>query len=158
MKKLALLLLATGLSLSIKAITPGNENIKLPLYTIAAAEESEPGTTLENTVRTYIENYLEGDFEEMTTVLHENFTNQGLSHDGKLGERQNAEDLKRIMHGQIQIAPESQENIITVTGIKDNVATVLLETGTDVARWDEYITLEKNNGKWKVKKIFWSFK
>jgi hypothetical protein len=35
---------------------------------------------------------------------------------------------------------------------------VLLETGTDVARWNEYITLEKEDGKWKVKKIFWSFK
>jgi hypothetical protein len=158
MKKIALLLLATGLSLTSKAITPGNENIKLPLYTIAAAEEGEPGTTLENTVRTYIENYLEGDFEEMITVLHKDFTNQGLSRDGKLGDPQNAEDLKRIMLGQNQVAPESQENIITITGIENNVATVLLETGTDVARWNEYITLEKNNGKWKVKKIFWSFK
>jgi hypothetical protein len=158
MKKIALLLLATGLSLTSKAITPGNENTILPIYTISAEEEGEPGSTLENTVRTYIENYLEGDFEEMTTVLHQNFSNQGLNHDGKLGERQNAQDLKRLMQGQNQIAPESQENIITVTGIKDNVATVLLETGTDVARWDEYITLEKEDGKWKVKKIFWSFK
>jgi hypothetical protein len=158
MKKIALLLLATGLSLTSKAITPGNENVKLPIYTISAEEEGEPGSTLENTVRTYIENYLEGDFEEMTTVLHQNFSNQGLNHDGKLGERQNAQDLKRLMQGQNQIAPESQENIITVTGIKDNVATVLLETGTDVARWNEYITLEKEDGKWKVKKIFWSFK
>jgi hypothetical protein len=158
MKKIALLLLATGLSLTSKAITPGNENTILPIYTISAEEEDEPGSTLENTVRTYIENYLEGDFEEMTTVLHQNFSNQGLNHDGKLGERQNAQDLKRLMQGQNQIAPESQENIITVTGIKDNVATVLLETGTDVARWDEYITLEKEDGKWKVKKIFWSFK
>jgi hypothetical protein len=158
MKKIALLLLATGLSLTSKAITPGNENTILPIYTISAEEEGEPGSTLENTVRTYIENYLEGDFEEMTTVLHQNFSNQGLNHDGKLGERQNAQDLKRLMQGQNQIAPESQENIITVTGIKDNVATVLLETGTDVARWNEYITLEKEDGKWKVKKIFWSFK
>jgi len=121
-------------------------------------EEGEPGTTLENTVRTYIENYLEGDFEEMITVLHQDFTNQGLSHDGQLGEPQSAEDLKRIMQVQNQIAPESQENIITITGIENNVATVLLETGTDVARWNEYITLEKNNGKWKVKQIFWRFK
>jgi len=158
MKKVALLLLATSLSFSIKAISTGDENLKLPLYTIAPEEEGEPGTTLENTVRTYIENYLEGDFEEMITVLHRDFSNQGLSHDGKLSERQNAADLKRLMHGQTQIAPESQANIITVTGIQDNIATVLLETGTDVARWNEFITLEKENGKWKVKKIFWSFK
>lgn len=160
MKKLTFFALAASLSLSstVFAKEPGNEEVKLPIYTIALEEEGEPGTTIENTVRTYIENYLEGDFDEMTSVLHKDFSNQGLSHDGKLSESQNAADLKRLMQGQKQMAPESQENIITVTGIEDNVATVLLETGTDVARWNEYITLEKENGKWKVKKIFWSFK
>ena len=160
MKKLSFLALAAGLSISssVFANHPGNEEIQLPIYIIAEAEEGEPGTTLENTVRTYIENYHEGDFQEMISVLHKDFTNQGLNHDGKLSERQNAQDLKRLMQGQTQTAPELQENIITVTGIEDNVATVLLETGTDVARWNEYITLEKENGIWKVKKVFWSFK
>jgi hypothetical protein len=96
MKKIALLLLATGLSLTSKAITPGNENIKLPLYTIAAAEEGEPRNTLENTFRNYIENYLEGDFEEVTGILHQDISKQGFNQNGKLVALQSAKDLSDL--------------------------------------------------------------
>jgi hypothetical protein len=96
MKKIALLLLATGLSLTSKAITPGNENLKPPIYTISAEEEGEPRTTLENTFRNYIENYLEGDFEEVTGILHQDISKQGFNQNGKLVALQSAKDLSDL--------------------------------------------------------------
>jgi hypothetical protein len=96
MKKIALLLLATGLSLISKAITPGNENTILPIYTISAEEEGEPGTKLENTFRNYIENYLDGDLEEMTSVLHQDISKQGFNKNSKLGALQSAKDLSDL--------------------------------------------------------------
>jgi|GEM_PF-6615013 len=158
MKKLATLLLAFALNISSNAFSPEQKDFTTDLANSSLAEVGEASKTLENTVLTYIENYHAGDFEEMITVLHEDFSNQILNQEGSLSQRQDVEDLKRLMQGQKQLAPESQENIITITSIEDEVAEVILETGTEVARWYEYITLEKEQGKWKVKKVLWSFK
>lgn len=158
MKKLATLLLATALNFSTNAFSHASQGTELNFKDSSLAEVGEASKTLERTVLTYIENYHAGDFEEMLSVLHEDFSNQNLNEEGKLSQRQNAEDLKRLMQGQKHLAPESQENIITITSIEENEARLVLETGTEVARWYEYITLEKEKGKWKVKKVLWSFK
>ena len=158
MKKLAILLLATALNFSTSAFSHASQGPELNFKDSSLAEAGETSETLERTVLTYIENYHAGDFEEMLSVLHEDFSNQNLNEEGKLSQRQNAEDLKRLMQGQKHLASESQKNFITISSIEKDVATVILETGTEVARWYEYITLEKEKGNWKVKKVLWSFK
>lgn len=157
MKTILFALAMTGASWSAMAGGPNTTRPELTIYTVSFAEEGELETKLKNTVATYIENFLERDFEEMKSVLHRDFTNQGLNSDGSMTPLQTAEDLKKMMIGQDIYAPDRQNNVITITGIAENSATVYLETGTDVARWKEYITLEKDGGDWKVKKVFWSY-
>jgi hypothetical protein len=158
MKKIAVLLLALVLNSSVNAFSPERIDPTLSFTNNSLAKVGEPRNTPESTVLTYIENYHAGNFEEMTSVLHEDFSNQILNQEGKLGQRQDAKDLKRLMNGQKHLAPESQKNTITLSSIENNIAQIILETGTEVARWYEYITLEKEQGKWKVKKVLWSFK
>lgn len=157
MKTIFYALAMTGASLSAWAVGPNTDRPELTIYEVEFAEEGELEAQLKNTVATYIENFLERDYEEMKSVLHRNFTNQGLNNDGKMTPLQNAEDLKNLMTGQEVYAPDRQNNVITITGITENTASVYLETGTEVARWKEYITLEKVGDDWKVKKVFWSY-
>ncbi len=156
MKKLATLILAMILNFSSNAFSP--ERLKAENNFSRASAIGEPIKALENTVLTYIENYHAGDFMEMTTVLHEDFSNQIVNEEGRLSHKQDIEDLKRLMSGQKQVAPEKQKNTVTITKIENNKAQVTLETGTEVARWYEYITLVKEAGNWKVKKVLWRFK
>ena len=96
MKKIVLLLLAIGISLTSKAITPRNENSKLPLYTLSAAEEGKPSIILENTLKNYLENYLTGDIEEVASILHQDISKSGLNHDSDLGQIKNPKDLSDL--------------------------------------------------------------
>ena len=157
MKTILFALAMSGASLSAMNSGPTNTRPELIIYEVEFDAEGELETKLKSTVATYIENFLERDYEEMKSVLHRNFTNQGLNSDGKMTPLQNAKDLKNMMIGQEVYAPDRQNNVITITGITETSATVFLETGTDVARWKEYITLEKERGEWKIKKVFWSY-
>ena len=93
----------------------------------------------------------------MRKVLSDNFTNQGLNRDGSLTAVQTIDDLRTLMSGQEVIAPDSQNNVITVTEVNDKYATVELVTGPEGQRWKEMITLVKVGNGWKIEKIFWSF-
>jgi hypothetical protein len=161
MKSLLSALLMAGTVMSASAGVTGTEaessNLQLPIYMVAFAEEGEPKNSPEYAVQEYIENFNERDFEEMRKVLSDNFTNQGLNRDGSLTEVQKIDDLKRMMTNQEVIAPESQNNVITVTEMNDKFATVELITGPEGQRWKEYITLVKVGDGWKIEKIFWSF-
>jgi|GEM_PF-2000172 len=163
MKSLLSALLMAGTVMSATAGTTGtktsnSENIQLPIFLIEfPASEGEPKNSPQYAVQEYIENFNERDFEEMRRVLSDNFTNQGLNRDGSLTEVQKIDDLKRMMENQEVIAPDAQNNVITVTQVSDKVATVELITGPEGQRWKEYITLVKVGDGWKIEKIFWSF-
>lgn len=157
MKTLALALAFTA-SFGVFANNPNNGGpTTLTIYSVNFEEESGPNAAVEGIVRTYIENYHEGDFAEMRGVLSNNFTNQGLNHDGSLTPVQKLDDLKVLMTGQDVVAPDAQNNEITVTSINGDVASAELVTGTNGQRWKEHITLIRENGDWKVEKVFWSF-
>lgn len=155
----ALLVAGTVVSASANknAISGGEKTLQLPIYMIEIADEGEPKNSPQYAVQVYIENFNERDFEEMREVLSKNFTNQGLNRDGSLSPVQKLEDLKVIMAGQEVIAPEGQNNIITITEIKGDVATAELITGPEGQRWKEYITLVRVGDSWKIEKVFWSF-
>lgn len=161
MKSLLSAWLMAGTVMSASAGVTGakaeSSDLKLPIYMIELASEGEPKNSPEYAVQEYIENFNERDFEEMRKVLSDNFTNQGLNRDGSLTEVQKIDDLKRMMKDQEVIAPESQNNIITVTEITADFASVELITGPEGQRWKEYITLVKVGDGWKIEKIFWSF-
>lgn len=159
MKSLALALALTatfGMSANTTSSSEGGPTT-LTIYNISFEEESGPNAAVEGIVRAYIENYHEGDFSEMRSVLSNNFTNQGLNHDGSLTPVQKLDDLKVLMTGQDVVAPDAQNNEITVTSINGDVASAELVTGTNGQRWKEHITLIRENGDWKVEKVFWSF-
>ena len=161
MKSLFSALLMAGTVVSATAnnttISGGDENLQLPIYMIEMAEEGEPKNSPQYAVQTYIENFNERDFAEMRKVLSDNFTNQGLNRDGSLTAVQKLDDLKVIMAGQDVVAPDGQNNVITITEIKGDVATAELITGPEGQRWKEYITLVKVGDSWKIEKVFWSF-
>jgi hypothetical protein len=164
MKSLSIFALVAGTAFSAVANPtqfstgePTGEPTILTIYEVNLSEEAEPKNSPEHTVRTYIENFNERDFEEMRAVLSRNFTNQGLNRDGSLTEVQKIDDLKRMMTGQDVVAPDSQNNIITVTGVTDKYATVVLITGPEGQRWKEHITLVRSGSSWKIEKVFWSF-
>lgn len=161
MKSLLSALLMAGTVMSATAGSTGtkavNSELQLPIHMVALADDGEPKTSPEYAVQEYIENFNERDFEEMRKVLSDNFTNQGLNRDGSLTDVQKIDDLKRMMTGQEVIAPESQNNVITVTEVTDKIATVELVTGPEGQRWKEYITLVRVGDGWKIEKIFWSF-
>ncbi len=156
------LVIALALSASFSSVASIGNNldggpIKLPIYTISFEEESGPNAEVSFAVRTYIENFHEGDFEEMSAALSRDFKNQGLNRDGSLTEMQDIEDLRALMQNHEVIAPDAQNNEITVTAITDNVASAELITGAAGQRWKENITLIRENGTWKVHQVFWSF-
>lgn len=156
------LVIALALSATFSATANGtkpNEGgpTKLPIYTISFEEEGGPNSEVETSVRTYIENFHEGDFEEMREVLSNNFTNQGLNRDGSLTPVQKLDDIQGLMVGQEVVAPDAQNNEITITAINGEVASAELITGANGQRWKEHITLVRENGNWKVDKVFWSF-
>lgn len=160
MKSLFCALLMAGTIMPASANVGGNptdQQIQLPIYSIELAEEGEPKNSPQYAVQTYIENFNERDFEEMRKVLSDNFTNQGLNRDGSLTDVQTIDDLRTLMSGQDVIAPDSQNNVITVTEVNDKYATVELVTGPEGQRWKEMITLVKVGNGWKIEKIFWSF-
>lgn len=130
---------------------------KLTIYMVSFEDEGGPNSAVETSVRTYIENFHEGDFAEMRTVLSNNFTNQGLNRDGSLTAVQKMDDIRNLMVGQEVVAPDAQNNEVTITAISDDVATAELITGSNGHRWKENITLIRENGGWKVEKVFWSF-
>lgn len=159
MKSLSIAL-AFMASLSIQAKTlnhgDGGPTI-LPIYEVQFEEESGPYSEVSEAVRTYIENFHEGDFEEMRSVLSDHFTNQGLNRDGSLTPIQKIDDLRSLMRGQEVIAPGAQNNEITVTGISGDVASAEIITGMEGQRWKEHVTLIREKGSWKVHQVFWSF-
>ncbi len=154
----ALLVVGTIVSASAKnkTVSGNEEHPQLPIHMVAF-EEGEPKSSPEYAVETYIENFNERDFEEMRKVLSRNFTNQGLNRDGSLTPVQKLDDLKAMMEGQEVVAPESQNNVITITDVSEDVATAELITGPEGQRWKEIITLVKVGDSWKIEKIFWSF-
>ncbi|MGB0977809.1 MAG: nuclear transport factor 2 family protein [Croceimicrobium sp.] len=153
----ALLMAGTVMSATAKNKTVNTENPQLPIHMIALAEEGEPKSSPEYAVQTYIENFNERDFEEMRKVISRDFTNQGLNRDGSLTAVQRLDDLRVMMDGQEVVAPESQNNQITITEVNGDVATAELITGPEGQRWKEVITLVKDGDSWKIDKIFWTF-
>lgn len=153
----ALLMAGTVMSATAKNKTVNTENPQLPIHMIAFAEEGEPKSSPEYAVQTYIENFNERDFEEMRKVISRDFTNQGLNRDGSLTAVQRLDDLRVMMDGQEVVAPESQNNQITITEVNGDVATAELITGPEGQRWKEVITLVKDGDSWKIDKIFWTF-
>ncbi len=157
MKTLVSALMVAGSLLSTTAANyslPSGDQIPVHL---TAAEEGEPKNSPKYAVQTYIENFNERDFEAMRKVLSDNFTNQGLNRDGSLTPVQKIDDLKVMMVGQEAINSDSQDNLITITEIKGDVATAELITGPEGQRWKEYITLVRVGDGWKIEKIFWNF-
>jgi hypothetical protein len=116
-----------------------------------------PKTEVEKTVNTYIENFFSNNYEEMTSVLHTEFQNQGLNRDGSLSSLTSAKDLKVLMKSQTALNSIQQNNLIEITSITEQIATVKLVTGPANSRWNEYITLVKVDREWKIKNILWSF-
>ena len=122
---------------------------------ILQAQQKEKA--VEKAVLTYIENFFENKFEPMNAVLHPRLSKRGLNPNGQINEDLPPNKLKEMMQKKKAFPVSKQQNKVEDISIFKNTARAKLITGYPNMKWIEYVTLVKENDKWKLIDVFWEY-
>ena len=121
----------------------------LNISTIAQNQKvaSDDASTVQATVKDYIEAYYTGDARRMEQTLHPHYLKHVIHGNIPVREKtglQMVEDVRS--QGPVDLPPAEQTEQISVLDISGDIASAKLIT----PHWVDYMTLSKSDGEWKI--------
>lgn len=133
--------LALGLGLS----------LLLSLLNLSAIAEdnrtaSADSSSVQATVRDYIEAYYSGDAERMAQTLHPHYLKHVIHGNIPMREKTSLQMVHDVRTGPSDVPPAERTEQISVLDIAGDIASAKLVT----PHWVDYLTLSKSDGQWKI--------
>jgi hypothetical protein len=114
------------------------------------AQDNKPSNSDASAVRTtvtnYIEGYFKGDAHRMEKTLHPHYLKHVIHGDIPMREMNAAQMVAAIKNGPPDFSAEQKTEQVTVLDITGDIASAKLVT----PGWQDYLTLSKVNGEWKI--------
>jgi Putative lumazine-binding len=103
-------------------------------------------TTVEATVRNYIEAYYTGDAHRMEQTLHPHYLKHMIHGDIPMREKTGSQMVQEVAAGPSTLPQAAKTEQVTVLDVAGDIASAKLVT----PGWTDYMTLSKLNGEWKI--------
>ena len=112
-----------------------------------AQDSSADASAVRSTVTNYIEGYYAGDAQRMEKALHPHYLKHVIHHNASMSEMTGAELVAGIRkNGPADLSAEQKTEQVIVLDIAGDIASAKLVT----PGWQDYMTLSKVNGQWKI--------